>query len=359
MHLRASQPGRLLHLESRSWFLGLASRSVRITPDDVVIQRGWKRQQLPRSRVRRAWVEHVRAPTPRVFGSITLWLEVRDEPGARSVPVLEAFRVHYRGTEPISSGTVEQLLQALAEFDLRPSLTGDPLPEPASSLVTAPSTSAVVHDAAPNEPFVELRGLTVEQRALVRQQTALPPGARFYPAHPKPARNWDFFIIAGFFCFPVAGALFFSAIHYFLPIEAVPDMVASLVLSGMGAASLYFPFEFVWLRSKKKHALRELPGAGLYLLPDGVMRVAWGKPSVVVPATAVHKVERRQSASLRYEVELHYRDSAGHNQVLPLTGTRLLANEMEREVGAWLNELAAKAPSRARPLIKDGAMTGR
>jgi hypothetical protein len=253
---------------------------------------------------------------------------------------------------------VEQLLQALAEFDLRPSLTGDPLPEPVSSLAAASSTPAVVQDAAPDEPFVELRGLTVEQRALVRQQTALPPGVRFYPAHPKPARNWDFFIISSFFCFPVAAALFFSVVHFFLPIEATPDMVAALTLSGMGVASLCFPFQFVWLGSKTKRALRELPGAGLYLLPEGVMRVTWGRPSVVVPAAAVHKVERRQSASLRYEVELHYRDGAGHNQVLPLTGTRLLANELEREVGAWLNELAPQAPSRARSL-RDGAMTGR
>jgi hypothetical protein len=296
LHLRTSHPGRLLHLERRICFLGrlardvlvvvsvvlsliladsaqeallqlglvctglgvahvLASGSVRITPDELVIRSGWKRLRLPRSRVRRAWIEHVRPQPSTRLGSLTLWVEVRDEAGAGPTTMLKAFHVRNLYAAPAPPGTVERLLQALATFDLRPSLTGDSLPEPASSPAKAPAqpeagvtTHTVVHTTLPREPSEEVRGLTSEQRALVPRQMELPPGGRFFPADPaqlKTVRYWGLFVIGGIYCFPIAGVSFYTATHYFLPIETFLEVVAVLMLSGLGAASLYVPFHFV------------------------------------------------------------------------------------------------------------------
>lgn len=403
LHLRTSHPGRLLHVERRTCFLErlardstvavsvvlslifansaqgallqlglvlaalgvahvLASGSVRLTPDELVIRSGWKRLLLPRSRVRRAWLEHVRSQLPARLGSLTLWVEVRDESGAGPTSMLKALRVHYLYAAPSPPEVVERLLQALAEFDLRPSLTGEPLPEPASSPAkdqaqpaVAVPTPKVVDTTPPREPPEEVRDLTPEQRALVLRQMELPPGTRFFPAdlaHLN-VRRWDGFFGAGFYCFPLAGAYFYTVGHYFLPITGFFDVVATLFLSGLGALTLYVPLYFVHRAPQLERARRVLPGAGVYLLPEGAMRVLPGQAAVVVPATAVLKVEKVQRGrgmSSRNKVQLHYRDSAGHNQVLPLTGTRLLAEELEREAVSWIEEMAApKRTSRREP----------
>ncbi|HZI05410.1 MAG TPA: Uma2 family endonuclease [Archangium sp.] len=65
-----------------------------------------------------------------------------------------------------------------------------------------------------------------------------------------------------------------------------------LFVAGLGLTFLLGPFHFVRSLLAKKRKLREQPEAGLYLLPEGVMRVSWDQPPVVVPRAAIREVTK-------------------------------------------------------------------
>ena len=393
MHLREDLPGRLLILERRTWFIGpvthvfiaalfavlcitlaystltglvalglvltalglarlMAVRSVRITPGEVVLQRGWKRSRLSRDQVRRARLEHVRAPGPKDTGSFTLWLEVRDGSG------LEAFHLRYLGEDPSPLAAAERLHQALAAFDLRPSLTGDPLPEPqreTSGAALPVQETPPVEAPPPVEPPVELRGLTPSQLTLVLDPGQRPPGARFFQSIPDTGDEEAAIFMAAIYAWPVAGALLFIVLFYPKPVHHLDDALMYLFVAGLGLTFLLGPFHFVRRLLAKKRKLREQPGTGLYLLPEGVMRVTWDQPPVVVSRAAIREVTKevhRQGKSATTEHKLHYQDSDGHEQVLTLNVTRLAVQDLELEIRKWLEETAPPEPE-PRPASRE------
>lgn len=276
MHLNTHQPGRLLVLEHRKgWlehFAGASMSSVRITPEEVVVRRGWRRLRLARSQVRTVRLEHVRARQPGDPGRVTLWLEVRDEDsaGSPSGGHLEAFSVCYPSAETAPLQAVEELRRALAEFDLRPSLTGDPLPTPLTRARETP----------PDVLSLELRDLTPTQCALV--------------------------------------------------VMVLPGLV-QLLAAGHWARRLLV----------KRRMRRELPGAGIHVLHEGVLSILPGKAPLFIPRTAVLGVNKVRNLSFKtpYVVwGLRYRDVHGVERMLPTHQEYRDVSGLERALEGWLEK---------------------
>jgi hypothetical protein len=114
------------------------AQRVHFTLDEVVVWRGRRRQHLPRTQVRSVRFEHQAAPSSGGFGELIVWLDVRGE-GAASRPGpeadLEALRLRYPASAPLLEGEVAVAHGALMALDLRPSFSGDPLPERAPPVV--------------------------------------------------------------------------------------------------------------------------------------------------------------------------------------------------------------------------------
>lgn len=206
----------------------------------------------------------------------------------------------------------------------------------------------------PSKSPLELSGLTHAQRALLRGGTKLPDGAHFLQANPKASRDETTFVMAAVFGGVTAVAAADLFVRQDNPIPDLPYALTALLFGGLGLLGLLGTFYFGWRLRTKKRWLREHPGAGLYLLPEGLLRVEWNQPPLVVPRAAVlavKKVLRRQSGSEDAEVitelELHYVDD-GRERVLPINGTFLSRHEVKDVVQKWFQETAPHAPRSAK-----------